>query len=151
MVDLTGIEPVIPACKAGVIPFTLQAHNHSIINEVDTPQNSDIVARPNRRIMAKIYSEEQRKDLVKKVDNLIDQGKSRVQALKDVGIAWGSYKTWKFGKSKKKKRNLPTVLSPQAVTIPHTEVSPLQTEEIVVLIGKPDSIVATIKKLYSNN
>lgn len=44
MVDLRGIEPLIPACKAGVLPLALQTHKPQM--HVASPQPLDSCFTP---------------------------------------------------------------------------------------------------------
>ena len=47
MVDLRGIEPLIPACKAGVLPLALQTHKPQMRMASPQPLDSCFTSRDN--------------------------------------------------------------------------------------------------------
>lgn len=99
----------------------------------------------------KTYSPIERENIVKEVDEL-RRDMSVNKACKQVGVASGSYTAWKLGKSygKKKKAESKSVIPvTQNVSLMPLIPTKDEEEEIMVFIGKSDSIVRTIQKLYS--
>lgn len=116
----------------------------------------------------KHYSEEERKAIVLEVDRLMsEEGMARRAACKQMGVAVGSFSFWKTGKTYGKKAApkkgkhavvLHEPLNPGGGPLPMSGVMPIPTslmipdreDEVMCFIGKPGSIVSTIRKLYGD-
>lgn len=93
--------------------------------------------------MGKIYTPEERREIINKVDQLVAEGTTKNEAMKRVGCNSYSYHHWKIALSpkKRKKRLQPTITT---VELPQ---GTFETGRLFALVGAPKAVLEAIRGL----